>query len=78
MKNRNFCYKWVVFGEKVFFGVLESLGEIFLGCGCLMRNLMGIFLVWGNLGDFVILSVAKNPKNLKHTLNLWILRYRSV
>ena len=27
-----------------------------------------------NDGGFVILSVAKNPQNLRHALNLWILR----
>ena len=25
--------------------------------------------------EFVILSVAKNPKNLRYALNLWILCY---
>ena len=40
-------------------------------------GLLGVLRGFGgfggrNLGEFVILSVAKNPKNLRYALNLWI------
>ena len=53
-----------------FFGAL--VGEIWGFFGFLWGFWVEFFLgfwILGNLGDFVILSVAKNPKNLKYALN---------